>query len=110
MFTNLNFKIQVIPERDIAILVISGSLDFDSRSVFATNIEKLLKRPEKKLVIDMKKVTQLFSVYYGTVIDVDHKAKKLNKNLTLIVNEKLEKMMKVAKIDETINIVLAKNN
>lgn len=101
-----SFKIEEISERNICILRANGALNTDARKDFVTKTQELLESQMEKLVIDFTHVTQIFSLYFGTVVDVAKKASDKEKNFSILAKEKLGNLMKQAKIDEMVHIVI----
>lgn len=103
---NTNFNIQEIPEREIAVLRVTGDLDFEKRKNFSESAEQLLKTSQPKIVIDLTAITRIFSVYLGTIVDIHQRSEKEGKALSVLANKKLSELFKQANIDSIINIVI----
>lgn len=101
----LQYSIDIIAERGVAVLHIAGGLDFDLRTDFHQGMTQLLDQEPEKLVVDMANVTRMSSVFIGTLVDFGLQAKGKGKQLSCIVNEKIERICSSAGLDKAVPLI-----
>ena len=97
-----------IADRDIAILRVSGEMDFEVRMDFHKALQALLASPRQKLVVDLTHITRLSSVFLGTLIDYGNRAQQIGKTLSVVATAKVAGVCQSAGVDKAVQIVVSK--
>ena len=100
--------IQDIPDRDIALLRVTGEMDFDVRPAFQKALLDLLAMPRAKLIVDLSRISRMSSVFIGTLIDSGNTATKSHKTLSVMLVEKLATVCRDSGLDKVVSIIVAK--
>ncbi len=105
---NVRFIIDEVKERGISVMRVFGDLDFEHRKDFAHHIDKLLSSENKKIVIDLTETARIFSIYIGTLVDVNQQAISQDKSLTILVSKKQKEFFEKLDMNSLLNIIQAK--
>ena len=86
--TENRFRVAATPEKDTAVLtVLSDSLNMADREAFLAACRELLAGKASNLVIDLRALRRIFSVFIGSVMDVNARAKNEGRRLTVLTTE-----------------------
>lgn len=100
------FEIEEVGARGIAVLRVLGELTMNNRREFLEQAEELLTSPQPKLVIDLSRISRLFSLYLGSMLDIAQKAKQQDKVFSVLVTRKLADLFAQANLSESIPLVV----
>jgi len=106
---SIEYAIDHIQERGIAILRIQGHLDFPTRGLFQTALAELQACEASKLVINMSKITKMSSLYLGTLIDFGNTAQRLGKGFSLMIPKNLSRVCTEVGLDSVAQIILVED-
>lgn len=107
---SLEWTIDEMPDRDLAVLRISGELDFDMRPEFQKAITDLVEKGCKKLVIDLSNISRMSSVFIGTLIDQGHSIQQNGKSLSVMLVDRIARICTDAGLDKVVHIIVVKGN
>ncbi len=82
---SVTFVMNEIADRDIAVLNVTGDLDFLARADFQAALAKLGSSGQSKLVIDISKLSRLSSLYIGSLIDFGNSVQQSGKSLSVMM-------------------------
>jgi hypothetical protein len=89
------FRIRSLPEKDMAVLsVVTDTLDIGQRGEFLTACAELLATDMKWLAVDMRGLRSIFSVFIGSVMDVNTQVRSQERRFTIIASEHLTQMFR----------------
>ncbi len=101
----LNYSITSIDDRNMAVLKVESVLDFEVRSDFQQAMTELFAADAGKLVIDLSRITRMFSLFIGTLIDHGNAARAAGRSLTVILPVQMAKTCREAGLDKAVTIV-----
>jgi len=102
---SITCALEAVPDRDIAVLKVQGELDWEDRTDFHAEIERLLRSDRPRLVIDLSRVTRMGSVYLGTLIDVGARAKEGGKGLSVILVDRMATVARRAGLEKVVSLI-----
>jgi anti-anti-sigma regulatory factor len=89
------FRLSSSREHGMAVLsVVSNSLDLDRRAEFIGACSRLLESGMKRVVIDMRGLRRIYSIFVGTVMDVNARARAEGIDLTVIAGEDVTRLFR----------------
>lgn len=98
-------RVKTSDEKDLAVLqVVSDTLALSDRDEFLKACGELLKSDKKNLVIDMRGLRRVFSIFLGTVLDVNARAGKEGRRLTVMASEDVAKLFRTVTGPDTLDI------
>lgn len=100
------FITQEIPERDLAVLRVSGEMEFEQRKDFVEAFDGLLESDCDKIVVDLTRIQRLFSIYLGTLVDFQQRSDKAGKTFSILAGQRLHTLFEKAKLLEVLTIVV----
>ncbi|MHC4883783.1 MAG: hypothetical protein ACYTGH_01715 [Planctomycetota bacterium] len=92
-------------ERGIVVLRINGGLRLEDRRQFSSLCNQLMRSEMLKKVIDLSRATGIFSVYYGTLVDLCQRAEEACTPITVLVNDRIEDLLIKAGLQEVLTMV-----
>lgn len=88
-------KLTAIPEIETALLEVTRtSLEMTDREEFLAGCRALLASGQKHLVIDLRGLTRVFSVFVGTVVDLHARAGAEGRSLKVIASEEVARLFR----------------
>lgn len=105
MENNPHLNFNELPERNIAVLRVNGGLALEDRKVFQSLCAQLLSSRMEKKVIDLSRVTGIFSIYYGSIADLCQQAGKTDKPITVLVNPRIHDLFQKANLEDLVSMV-----
>ncbi|MHC4874525.1 MAG: STAS domain-containing protein [Planctomycetota bacterium] len=99
------YPVKDIPDRGICMMKASGTLNVDVRKEFNAAADKLLASEMDKLVLDLTSVNRIFSLFFGSIVDMSKRAQDNGKSFSVMAKDNLCKLMEQARITELANIV-----
>lgn len=98
-------RVKTSDEKNLAVLqVMSDTLALSDRDDFLKACGELLKSEKKNLVIDMRGLRRIFSIFLGTVLDVNARAGKEGRRLTVMTSEDVAKLFRTVAGPDTLAI------
>ena len=98
-------RLTSVPERGSAVLqVMRDSLEMGDREAFLSACRELLATGQPQLVIDMRSLRRIFSVFVGSVMDVNARAHAQGLNLTVLATESVASLFRAVVGAEALNI------
>ena len=82
---SITYTVNEAHDRGIAVLKVTGDLDFLSRQDFQTALGQLGESELSKLVIDISKLSRLSSLYIGSLIDFGNTIQQNGKSLSVMM-------------------------
>lgn len=101
-----NFTVKEVPDRAICVMRAQGELDLDQRKDFSFSAEQLLASDQPKLVLDLTKVSRMFSIFIGTIVDLNQRATQNGKVFSVLAGKKVADLFEQANLNETIPVVV----
>jgi len=101
----MEFTVEDVESRDIAVLRIRGELGLEARREFAQHVQELLISPRSKLVVDLTGVTRIFSIYFGSLVDLSQQAEGQERSLSVLVSKEQARRFEQASLQVTLNLV-----
>ncbi|MFW5856909.1 MAG: STAS domain-containing protein [Planctomycetota bacterium] len=99
------FTVEDVESRDIAVLRIRGELGLEARREFAQHVQELLLSPRSKLVVDLTGVSRIFSIYFGSLVDLSQQAEGQERSLSVLVSKEQARRFEQASLQVTLNLV-----
>ena len=84
---------------------IFDELRFDHRAEFKSALKSLLLSDRSKVVIDLSSTKRMFSVFLGTLVDLQQSLEDHGKTLTILCSPRLLKLFKQANLDKILTII-----
>lgn len=103
-----HLSLHEIDERGIAVLRVTASLRLEDRPQFSFLSEQLMYSDQPKRVIDLSRAAGLFSVYYGSLVDLSQRAVEDGSPLTILVNDRILDLFTKAGLAKTLPLVPVK--
>jgi len=98
-------RIKVSDEKDLAVLeVASDTLALSDRDEFLKACGELLDTGRKHVIIDMRGLRRIFSIFLGTVLDVNVKVGKAGGRLTVMASEEVTKLFRTVAGPEILEV------
>ena len=98
-------RITTSEEKDLAVLqLVRDALELSDREEFLGACAKLLDTGRGRLVIDMRGLRRIFSIFVGTVMDVNARARKEGRHLTLMASEEVTSLFRTIVSSEVLDI------
>ncbi len=101
----ITYSLDEIETRDMAVLRIQGELDFTARSDFQDATKALLASSLNKLVVDLTQVTQISSLFIGSLIDAGIKAKAEKRSLAVMAPRKLVRLCNEVGLNKAATVI-----
>jgi hypothetical protein len=99
------FRLRSSEEKDLAVLqIMTDTLELSHREEFLAACAGLLETTRGRLVIDLRGLRRIFSIFVGTVMDVNAKAGAEGRRLTVIASPDVEKLFRTVVGPETLEI------
>ena len=92
-------------ERDIVVLRISGKMTMDHRRDFTSHCTRLMQSERTKKVIDLSRCESLFSIYFGTLVDLCQRASEDDRAITILTNPHLHELFEKANLASILPLV-----
>ena len=99
------YEVESISDREMAVLRVTGELDFDDRGDFRVAIDELLETPQPKRVVDLSQIKRMSSVYIGTLIDAGSRSRATNSVLSVILCGRMARVCREAGLERVVRIV-----
>ena len=88
-------KLTAIPEMETALLeVVRTSLEMTDREEFLAGCRALLAAGQRNLVIDLRGLQRVFSVFVGTMLDLHVRAGAEGKSLKVLASEEVVRLFR----------------
>ena len=101
-------RIKVADDKDLAVLeVVSDTLALSDRDEFLKACGELLETGKKHVIIDMRGLRRIFSIFLGTVLDVNVKVGRAGGRLTVMASEEVSKLFRTVAGPEILEICQA---
>ena len=92
---NKKFKVSESPDKDAATLKPTGpDLAMDDHSEFLEACRDLVETGRKKLFVDLVGQKRMLSLFIGTVMDVNSKARTEGRSLTVLAGKDLTSLLR----------------
>lgn len=98
-------RLGTVPERGTALLqVMRESLEMADREEFLAACRQLLATGQPRLVIDLRSLRRIFSVFVGSVMDVNARARADGRRLTVLTTESVARLFRAVVGAEMLDI------
>jgi anti-anti-sigma factor len=104
---NQIFHITEIVERDICVMKITGELRFEHRTQFKTASKSLLTSDRSKIVIDLSNAKRVFSMFLGSMVDLQQSLKEHGKTMAILCSPRVMKLFEQANLDKLLTLIEA---
>jgi anti-anti-sigma regulatory factor len=99
------FSVEDVEARDIAVLRIRGELGLEARTEFAQKTKELLLTERSKLVVDVTGVSRIFSIYFGSLVDLSQQAAAEERSVSVLVTPEQAARFEQANLQIPLNLV-----
>jgi len=83
------YSFKTLPERNLTVLKVNSALTMEDKTEFSESCRTLLDCDESNIVVDLVKLDNIFSLFYGSIADLHFEAEKKGKVLTVLCNDNL---------------------
>jgi anti-anti-sigma factor len=98
-----------IEERNIAVLRVTGKLSMEHRRAFSSYCNQLIQSERSKKVIDLTRCESLFSIYFGSLVDLCQRIEAAGTaTVTILTNDHLHDLFKKANLADLLPLVPVK--
>lgn len=99
------YRVTAVPEKSAALLsVLRNALEMTDREWFLAGCRELLASGQPNLVIDLRGLRRIFSVFIGSVLDVNARARSEGRRLTVLTSEPVAQVFRSVAGAETLNL------
>jgi hypothetical protein len=99
------FKIDVVDTEDRATLTVVGdSLEIPDHQEFLKSCGRLLNSGCGSLVVDLRELRRVFSIFVGTIMDANVKAGREGKHLTVVATDGVTRLFRTVVGPEVLDI------
>jgi hypothetical protein len=99
------FRLRSSEKKDLAVLqMMTDTLELSHRAEFLAACARLLETARGRLVIDLRGLRRIFSIFVGTVMDVNAKVRGEGRRLTVIATPEVEKLFRTVVGPESLEI------
>ena len=98
-------NVTTFAEKGLAVLRMSrDSLELSDREAFLAACRQLLDTDQPRLVIDLRGLRRIFSIFVGTIMDVNARARKEDRHLALMASGEITKLFRTVVGSEVLEI------
>jgi anti-anti-sigma regulatory factor len=103
--TDEMFRINESDEKDLAVMqVVSDSLELSHREAFLKACSDLMETDRARLIIDLRGLKRIFSIFVGTIMDVNNTVRGQGRRLTVVASLEVTKLFRTVVGPETLEI------
>jgi anti-anti-sigma regulatory factor len=100
-----DFIVEDLPdERSTLLRIETSSLDLGQRDEVARAFDSLLDSRHHRLVVDLRKIGRIFSLFIGSLVDLKQRSEQRNKRLVILVNPQVRETLERMNLAETLDI------
>ena len=99
------YRISISEGKGRAVLeILAEDLDLGNRDEFLEGCRRLLEAGQPHLIIDMHGLQRLFSIFIGTVMDVNVKARLEGRRLTVVASDGVTRLFRTVVGPESLEV------